>query len=65
MLAHMITQGHRRREAEPGGNAIALETWSSETMLGGIPLRAHATRLMVHAALHLPSYDHMRDADAV
>lgn len=65
MLAHMITQGHRRREAEPGDSAIARETCSAETMLGGIPLRAHATRLMVHAALHLPGYDHMRDADAV
>ncbi len=50
--------------AELGDIAIAWETCASEALAQQKPLHDHVTHLIVHAALHLLGYDHIRDADA-
>ncbi len=49
----------------PLGNvAIALKTCTIEAESGGIPLKTHATHLILHSVLHLLGYDHQNDEDA-
>lgn len=47
-----------------GDVALAFETCAREAEMGGKPLAAHATHLVVHAILHLLGYDHICDEDA-
>jgi len=51
-------------EPELGDIAIAYGTCLREAEAAGLALAAHATHLVVHAALHLLGYDHENDADA-
>lgn len=47
-----------------GDVALAFETCAAEAEIGGTPLAAHVTHLVVHGVLHLLGYDHEDDADA-
>lgn len=47
-----------------GDIAIALETTRSEAMEQNLPLKNHATHLILHACLHLLGYDHETPPDA-
>lgn len=47
-----------------GDVAIALQTVEREAMAQNIPLKNHATHLILHACLHLLGYDHETPADA-
>nr|WP_255670768.1 rRNA maturation RNase YbeY [Cognatishimia sp. F0-27] len=47
-----------------GDIAIAYDTCAREAMAQGKPFPAHVMHLVVHGALHLLGYDHVRDADA-
>jgi len=47
-----------------GDIAIALETVRSEAMEQNLPLKNHATHLILHACLHLLGYDHETPPDA-
>ena len=49
---------------ELGDIALAYETCAREAASSGIPLRDHATHLIVHGLFHLLGYDHENDADA-
>ncbi len=51
-------------DRELGDIAIAYETCAAEAAAGDKPLADHVTHLIVHAALHLLGYDHIRDQDA-
>ena len=47
-----------------GDIAIAYDTCVAEAKALGKPVSAHVTHLLVHGALHLLGYDHIRDPDA-
>ena len=47
-----------------GDIAIALGTVSREAHSAGIPLKDHATHLILHGCLHLIGYDHDTDSAA-
>ena len=47
-----------------GDVAIARQTCLREAKNASIPLKTHATHLILHAVLHLLGYDHVDDADA-
>jgi probable rRNA maturation factor len=47
-----------------GDIAIAFDTCTREAAAAGRPVADHVTHLLVHAALHLLGYDHIRDQDA-
>lgn len=48
-----------------GDIAIALETVAAEAQERGLPLKNHATHLIVHGCLHLLGYDHQTPPDAM
>lgn len=47
-----------------GDVAIARETCISQAKAAQIPLKSHATHLILHSVLHLLGYDHQTDEDA-
>lgn len=47
-----------------GDVALALQTCQREAKEGGLPLKTHATHLILHSVLHLLGYDHLTDEDA-
>ena len=47
-----------------GDIALAFETCESEAAAAGRAMTDHVTHLLVHGALHLLGYDHVRVADA-
>ncbi|EEE38348.1 hypothetical protein TIGR00043 [Rhodobacteraceae bacterium KLH11] len=47
-----------------GDIAISYDTCAREAAEAGKPMGAHVTHLIVHGALHLLGYDHIRDPDA-
>lgn len=47
-----------------GDVALARETCVREASDAGIPLKAHATHLILHGVLHLLGYDHVDEVDA-
>ena len=47
-----------------GDVAIALQTCVAEAESAALPLKTHATHLILHSVLHLLGYDHQTDADA-
>jgi probable rRNA maturation factor len=49
---------------ELGDIAIAWETCEREAAGQGKDMKDHVTHLLVHGALHLLGYDHVRDGDA-
>lgn len=49
---------------ELGDIAIAHGTCAAEAAVAGVPLRTHATHLVIHGVLHLLGFDHIHDADA-
>ena len=52
-------------DPEPLGDiALAWETCAREAEAAGKPMAEHVTHLVVHGALHLLGYDHVRDGDA-
>jgi probable rRNA maturation factor len=57
-------------EADPDGSialgdiAIAYDTCAREASESGKTLEAHVVHLVIHGALHLLGYDHIRDRDA-
>jgi len=52
-------------EVQPLGDiALAFETCAREAKEKGVPLKDHATHLIVHGVLHLLGYDHVREDDA-
>ncbi len=67
-----VTDGQAPLRPEPdptgmlslGDIAIAYETCIAEAETMGKPVSAHVTHLLVHGALHLLGYDHVRDLDA-
>ena len=64
--------GHAPDRPEPdptgmlplGDVAIAYDTCLAEAQAMDKPVSAHVTHLLVHGALHLLGYDHVRDLDA-
>lgn len=59
-----------RPEPDPDGSlplgdiALAYDTCARESDALGKPMTEHVTHLIVHGALHLLGYDHIRDPDA-
>ena len=51
-------------DPELGDIALAWDTCAAEAAQAGKPLADHAAHLVVHAALHLLGFDHIRDKDA-
>jgi probable rRNA maturation factor len=51
-------------DAELGDIAISYDTCAREAAETGTPFDHHVTHLIVHGALHLLGFDHIRDADA-
>lgn len=47
-----------------GDIALAYDTCAREAEALGKPMTEHVTHLLVHGALHLLGYDHVRDPDA-
>lgn len=47
-----------------GDVAIARQTCVREAKDADLPLKTHATHLILHSVLHLLGYDHLTDADA-
>ena len=47
-----------------GDIILAQETCASEALERGVPVKDHATHLIVHGVLHLLGYDHMTDSEA-
>ena len=52
------------RKSPLGDVAISLETCVAEAKNAQIPLKTHATHLILHSVLHLLGYDHQTDLDA-
>lgn len=70
-LAPETAGDHPRRPAPDfsgeialGDIALAWDTCQAEAEAAGKPLADHVTHLIVHGALHLLGYDHVRDPDA-
>lgn len=51
-------------DAELGDIAISYDTSAREAAEAGKPFDHHVTHLIVHGALHLLGFDHVRDGDA-
>ncbi|MEP5153477.1 rRNA maturation RNase YbeY [Planktotalea sp.] len=51
-------------DAELGDIAISFDTCAREAEAAGKPMQEHVSHLIVHGALHLLGYDHIRDLDA-
>jgi probable rRNA maturation factor len=47
-----------------GDVALALQTTLGEAKVASIPLKDHATHLIIHGCLHLLGFDHETDAEA-
>lgn len=47
-----------------GDVAIARQTAVKEAKIASIPLKTHATHLILHSVLHLLGYDHLTEEDA-
>lgn len=56
----VLTEGR----APLGDVAIALQTCTREAKARSIPLKNHATHLILHGCLHLLGFDHETEADA-
>ena len=55
---------HDDGEVLLGDIVLAHETCAREAKERGVPVKDHATHLIVHGVLHLLGYDHMNDAEA-
>ena len=49
---------------ELGDIAISYDTCASEAAAAGKAMQDHVMHLMIHGALHLLGFDHVRDQDA-